>query len=51
MAQEVAMLFNAYRCIGCRACQTACKAWNDNPGEKTSFNGNYENPGRLTGKT
>ncbi len=48
---DVAMLYNQYRCIGCRACQVACKAWNENPGEKTTFNGNYENPPRLTGTT
>lgn len=38
-------------CIGCRACQVACKSWNDLPAEKTKNNGTHENPPDLTGYT
>lgn len=27
----VAMLYDSTKCIGCRACQNACKEWNGNP--------------------
>jgi len=38
-------------CIGCRACQVACKSWNGLPAEKTSNRGTHENPLDLTGYT
>lgn len=41
---EKAMLIDVTRCIGCRACQVACKSWNDLPGEETTNLGSYENP-------
>ena len=28
-----AMIQDNTRCIGCRACMVACKAWNDLPGD------------------
>ncbi len=34
-------------CIGCRACQVACKSWNQLPGIKTKNNGTYQNPPDL----
>jgi formate dehydrogenase iron-sulfur subunit len=34
-------------CIGCRACQVACKSWNQLPGTKTQNNGTYQNPPDL----
>ncbi|MGI9478277.1 MAG: 4Fe-4S dicluster domain-containing protein [Hyphomicrobiaceae bacterium] len=34
-------------CTGCRACQTACKQWNENPAQKTSQTGTYQNPPDL----
>jgi formate dehydrogenase iron-sulfur subunit len=46
-----AMLIDESKCIGCRACQVACKQWNDNPGEETENRGSYENPPELTGIT
>ena len=30
-----ATLIDITRCIGCRACQVACKQWNDREGEQT----------------
>lgn len=39
------------KCIGCRACQVACKQWNRLPAEKTTFTGYYENPVRYTAHT
>jgi formate dehydrogenase iron-sulfur subunit len=37
--------------MGCRACQVACKAWNDNLGEDTRLQGSYENPPSLSVNT
>ncbi len=43
-----AILFDASKCSGCRACQIACKSWNQR-GATTTFNtGSYENPPQLT---
>ncbi len=41
-------------CIGCRACQVACKQWNDLEAEKTEFfagYGGYQNPPALSAQT
>jgi formate dehydrogenase iron-sulfur subunit len=32
------------RCIACKACQIACKQWNDLPAEQTKNTGSYQNP-------
>jgi Fe-S-cluster-containing dehydrogenase component len=45
------MLIDESKCIGCRACQIACKQWNDNPAEETANRGSYENPPELSGIT
>lgn len=42
------MLIDTSKCIGCRACQAACKQWNQLPAEKTAFRGSYENPARFS---
>jgi len=35
-------------CIGCKACEVACKEWNDVPAENIGFTGeSYDNSGRL----
>jgi len=46
-----AVLYDATKCIGCRACQVACKQWNELPGEMTINQGSYENPPKLSAST
>ena len=46
-----AMLMDLTECIGCRACQAACKQWNGLPAETTHNSGSYENPPRRSAKT
>ena len=43
-----ALLISPELCIGCRGCQTACKAWNLLPADKTKNVGTMENPQDLT---
>lgn len=45
------MLIDETLCTGCRACQVACKQWNDLPGEETHNWGSYQNPPELSAKT
>ena len=46
-------LVDITRCIGCRACQVACKQWNDREGEETEldFNLGFQNPATLSANT
>lgn len=46
-----AVLCDANKCIGCRACQVACKQWNELPAEETINRGTYENPPQLSAHT
>lgn len=46
-----AMLNDVTKCIGCRACQVACKEWHDLPAEQTTNRGTYENPPDLSADT
>ena len=46
-----AILFDASRCSACRACQVACKQWNDLEAEITRSTGSYQSPPRLSGRT
>lgn len=46
-----AVLVDMTRCIGCRSCQVACKAWNDNAAETTQMVGRYDNPPHTTANT
>jgi len=50
-SNDYAILFDASHCTGCRACQVACKQWNDLPGEATVNTGSYENPPTLSAHT
>lgn len=44
-----AMLIDVSKCTGCRACQVACKAWNDLPADLTTVClGCYDNPPDLS---
>jgi len=45
------VLYDATKCIGCRACQVACKQWNELPAEETTNTGSYENPAHLSCNT
>lgn len=57
MAQkkEVAMLFDASHCTGCKGCQVACKQWNMLPSpmghNENQFTGSYQCPSDLNGNT
>ena len=51
MADQKAILVDTTKCTACRACLVACKAWNENPGEKTENMGSYENPPSLSSYT
>ena len=44
-------LVDTTRCMGCRACQVACKQWNQLKAVETSFGGTYENPPSLSART
>ena len=49
--QEVAKLIDVSRCIGCKACQSACMEWNNLRQEIGYFEGSYDNPLDLTPST
>ena len=46
-------LIDIANCIGCRACQVACKQWNDKDGEQTTMEAElgFQNPATLSAKT
>ena len=46
-------LIDITKCIGCRACQVACKQWNDKEGEPTELESalGFQNPASLSAKT
>lgn len=49
-----ATLVDTTNCIGCRACQVACKQWNDREGEHTELQYgplDFQNPATLSAKT
>ena len=45
---KVAKLIDISKCIGCKACQSACVEWNDTHPEVGTNVGSYENPHDLT---
>jgi formate dehydrogenase iron-sulfur subunit len=46
-------LIDITKCIGCRACQVACKQWNDRDGVATEFQDymGFQNPATLSANT
>ncbi len=48
-----ATLIDITNCIGCRACQVACKQWNEREGEETELEAQlgFQNPAALSAKT
>lgn len=50
-----AVLVDLRKCIGCRACQVACKRWNDREAEETALNATlgkeWTNPSDLSPQT
>lgn len=46
-------LIDITRCIGCRACQVACKQWNEREGEETELQDymGFQNPATLSANT
>jgi formate dehydrogenase iron-sulfur subunit len=45
------MLYDSLKCIGCRACQNACKEWNDRPADPHGYEDIYDNPPGLSADT
>jgi formate dehydrogenase iron-sulfur subunit len=45
------MLYDASKCVGCRACQAGCKGWNKLPAEVADAAGIYESPRGLSAET
>ena len=45
---DLAKLIDTSKCIGCKACQTACMEWNDLRDEVGTNVGVYDNPADLT---
>jgi formate dehydrogenase iron-sulfur subunit len=52
-AQRMGFFTDTTVCIGCKACEVACKQWNDLPSDGGEFRkgGSYDNTGRLSGNT
>jgi formate dehydrogenase iron-sulfur subunit len=52
-AQRMGFFTDTTVCIGCKACEVACKQWNDLPSDGARFEkgGSYDHTGELTGST
>jgi formate dehydrogenase iron-sulfur subunit len=48
---DLGILYDASKCVGCRACQEACKQWNQLPAETTDVEGIYDSPQGLSADT
>ena len=51
MARTLAMFTDTSLCIGCRACQVACKQWNELGMEVPEWTGGYQNHTHFTDET
>jgi formate dehydrogenase iron-sulfur subunit len=51
MARTLAMFTDVSLCIGCRACQVACKQWNQLSAEEPEWTGTYQNHPHFTDKS
>ena len=52
-AQRMGFFTDTTVCIGCKACEVACKQWNDLPSDGGTFRkgGSYDSTGSLSGNT
>jgi len=52
MSTTTAFLTDSTLCIGCKACEVACKEWNQVPADGLEWSGfSYDNTGGLSGST
>ena len=52
MSEATGFFTDVTLCIGCKACEVACKEWNELPADGYAFSGNsYDNTGRLAAST
>jgi len=47
MARTVGFFTDVTLCIGCKACEVACKEWNELPGKPPEFRDSFDNTGQL----
>ncbi len=47
MAATVGFFTDISLCIGCKACEVACKEWNQLPGNEPQFRDSFDNTGQL----
>ena len=50
MARQVGFFTDVTVCIGCKACEIACKEWNQLPGDPPEFRDSFDNTGQLDGQ-
>jgi formate dehydrogenase iron-sulfur subunit len=52
-AERMGFFTDTTVCIGCKACEVACKQWNDLPADGATFRkgGSYDHTGRLSSST
>jgi len=47
MAEPLGLFTDTSICIGCKACEVACKEWNQLPGNRPQFRDSFDNTGQL----
>ena len=52
-ARRMGFFTDTTTCIGCKACEVACKQWNDLPADGSQFRkgGSYDHTGELSAST